>query len=369
MHHGPKRRGYLEISLFAVDLQERTRTFCSGAEMMYRSKLAVMLFRNLRPIVCLILLSLSLGFANRLAAQTELPVAATGTVGNYKIGVGDLLKIVVPKQTLLSLDSARVNYEGKIRLPMLNEDIQAACLTENELAGSISEKYRKYLLDPQVYVTVTEFNSNSVAFIGAVNSPGKYDLKRPARLLELLAFVNGPSPKAGKKIQIIRRKRPDLCGENAPRVEVKDDNPQQILAISLDDLMKGEETANPYVSAGDIILLPEATAPEEAYVIGNVASPRAITLDQPIRLSKAIAMAGGVTKGGKKKKIRITRQDAGSTSKREIIVNLEDINRGLKEDVLLMANDIIDVPGPKPSFLKDIFRSVLPRVTRGVLYY
>lgn len=306
-------------------------------------------------------------------AQTGAEFNKLGSGRNYRIGVGDVLKVVVTKQELLSLDGVRVSNEGAIRLPMLNEDIRAACMTEVELAESIAQKYKKYVLEPQVYVSVQQFNSNPVALIGAVTAPGSFDIQRPTRLLELLAFVKGPAPNAGKTIQIIRtaadfqcadEKIVNLNGDDSKRVET-----EEILSVVLAETLKGNEDANPFVKAGDIISIAAADEPEEAYIIGNVVKPTSIKLTEPITLSKAIAMAGGSTKDAKIDKIKISRQDPKTLAKTEILINLKDINNDNKKDVLLQANDIIDVPGPKPSVLGKIFRTILPAVTRGIIPY
>jgi hypothetical protein len=48
----------------------------------------------------------------------------------YRIGPGDVLDIRVARAPELSRDSVRVDQTGMIRMPMLDVDIQAACLTD-----------------------------------------------------------------------------------------------------------------------------------------------------------------------------------------------------------------------------------------------
>jgi protein involved in polysaccharide export with SLBB domain len=78
-------------------------------------------------------------------------------------------------------------------------------------------------------------------------------------------------------------------------------------------------------------------------VVGNVSSPLTISLREPITLSRAIAMAGGVKQDTKKDKIRVLRQEPGSTTKKEIIVNLSAIEKKRAEDIELQPNDIVEV--------------------------
>lgn len=319
--------------------------------------------------VFLIVLFLSALCSNTPAQEAGGVNAPLEVYGNYRIGVGDVLKVVVFKQDLLSMDGVRVSNEGTIRMPALKGDISAACHTEAELAAMITDQYKEYLLDPQVYVAVKEYNSNQVAVIGSVLSPGRFQLQRPTRLLELLTYVNGPSQNAGKNVQIIHNTNIKGCTQN-PQSEADnpavDDVSQEMLTLPLAKVMNGDEDANPFVRAGDIVRIGEAQQ-FSAYIIGNVKSALTVNLKEPVTLSKAIAMAGGVASGAQIEKIKISRPtEPGSLKKTEIIVNLKEIQKQSREDILLQPDDIVDVPGPSGTrkMLKDIFRSVIPAVTR-----
>ncbi len=300
-----------------------------------------------------------------LSAQILPETVTTKAVDNYRIGIGDVVRVTVVKQTLLSVEAARVGNDGKIRLPMLDQGISAACLTEGELAVAIGENYKKYLLNPQIYVAVKEFNANPVALVGAVVTPVRVQLQRPVRLLELLAAANGPAPNAGKNIQIIRTPNQNRCGMNRTVPSPTTDSEQQeLISIPLADVLKGDEKSNQFVQSGDIIRVAEAKI-EQAFIVGSVKSAATINLKDPITLSKAIAMAGGVAPGANIEKVKISRQTTDSLSKTEILINLKEINNRRRDDVLLEPNDIVEVPGPSGTrkFLKDIFRTVVPIAT------
>ena len=112
-------------------------------------------------------------------------------------------------------------------------------------------------------------------------------------------------------------------------------------SYKLADTLQGNPKANPYIEPGDIVTLPEATM---IYVVGNVYTPLTIPLKEPITLSRAVAMAGGVKQDSKKDKVRIVRQEPGSTTSKEIIADLSAIERKNAEDIALLPNDIVDVP-------------------------
>lgn len=278
---------------------------------------------------------------------------------DYRIGPGDVIDIVVARNDALSRNGVRVNNEGEIQLPMLDGSVSAACLTERELAGQIKERYRKYLLKPFVYVAVKEFNSKPVAFIGAVVAPGRFQLQRSVRLLELLTFVNGPSNNAGRTIQIIRDPSFSRCEGNLLKQTPAEK--EEIFFYALDDTLAAKEQANPYLQPGDIVRVVEA---DQAYIIGNVRSATTINLNETVTLTQAIARAGGVLPDSDIEKIRVSRQTFGTLNKEPLIVNLKNINKRLEEDVVLQPNDIVEIPGEGGSkkFFKDLFRTIIPTV-------
>ena len=252
----------------------------------------------------------------------------------YRIGAGDVLDVRIYNRPQLSRDAVRVEGNGMIRMPLIEAEIQAACLTEGELAKDIATRYTKYYRNLQVDVFIKEFHSRQVAIIGAVNDQGRFELQRRIRLLELLTFAKGPSPKAGQTINIVHSSAPSLCKKD-------DDEIGAFTSYRLSDTLLGEPKANPYLEAGDIVTLPDA---DQVYVVGNVFMPLTIPLKEPITVSRAIAMAGGTRQDTKKDKIRIVRQEPGAQTKKEMLVDLSAIEKRQAEDIQLQPNDIVDVP-------------------------
>lgn len=298
------------------------------------------------------------------AAQPETnatPAAAARMDDRYRIGPGDVLDIRVFNRPQLSREAVRVDQVGLIQMPLLEEDIKAACLTENELAKEIAKLYLKYQRHPYVNVFVKEFSSTPVAVIGAVDKPGRFQLQRRVRLLELLAYAGGQTEKAGTRVQLARTGSISTCdapaGVTPTTAAVADDQTETVFYFNLNDTLKGDEKSNPYVRPGDIINLPEA---DEAYVVGNVFKPTVIPLKEPMTVSQAIAKAGGTLPATKSNGIRILRQKPGSTEKTIIQVDLGAINKQRAEDVALQANDIIEVP---TSSGKKIMNSILGAIT------
>ena len=282
-----------------------------------------------------------------------LPLQSTDD--RYRIGPGDVLDIRVYNRPQLSRDAVRVEGNGMIRMPLIENDIQASCLTEGELAKEISTRYARFYKNLQVDIFIKEYHSKQVAIIGAVNEQSRFELQRRVRLLELLTYAKGPSAKAGQTINIVHSMAVSSCKQTD-----ESDTAAAFTSYKLSDVLAGDPKSNPYLEAGDIVTLPEA---DQVYVVGNVFMPLTISLKEPITLTRAIAMAGGLKQDTSKDKIRVLRQEPGTTIRKEIIVDLYAIEKKRSEDLALAPNDIIDVPtSAGKSFLRSLVQGVVPGV-------
>jgi polysaccharide export outer membrane protein len=280
----------------------------------------------------------------------------------YRIGPGDVLEVRVLRAPELSRDAVRVDQRGKIRLPMLDDDIQAACLTESELAANIAKLYLKYKRNPNVDVFVREFQSQPVAVIGAVRSAAQFKLQRPVRLSELLSLAGGPSDAAGQTVQVVHAGGPSLCGK--PSTGNTESDTSGFVSYRLSDTLHGVPEANPFARPGDLVQVLDA---DQVFILGNVNRPSAIPLKGPIPLtiSRAIALVGGTSPSTRKSGVRIIRQLPGSTVKQEIHVNLTAVEKNKAEDVALMANDVVYVPSSAgKSILRGLFGTIVPTVSQ-----
>jgi polysaccharide export outer membrane protein len=277
------------------------------------------------------------------------------TDDRYRLGPGDIIDIRIYNRPQLSREAVRIEGNGMIRMPLIENEIQAGCLTEGELAKEISTRYARFYKNLQVDVFIKEYHSKQVAIIGAVNEQSRFELQRRVRLLELLTYAKGPSAKAGQTINIVHSTVASPCKQTD-----ETDTAAAFMSYKLSDVLAGDPKSNPYLEAGDIVTLPEA---DQVYVVGNVFMPLTISLKEPITLTRAIAMAGGLKQDTSKEKIRVLRQEPGTTTRKEIIVDLSAIEKKRSEDLALAPNDIIDVPtSAGKSFLRSLVQGVVPGV-------
>lgn len=251
------------------------------------------------------------------------------SISEYRIGPKDLLEITVIGFQELNRQY-RVSEEGKIGLPYLGE-VPVEGLSRLELERSLTLLLKeKYLENPQVTVTIIDHQSRRVFLIGAVTTPGPYELMGRLTLLKLISQAGGLTPEAGDEIIVIRQ---------------LPDGQKTSLKISVKNLLlEGDASLDIPLQADDVVSIPVDVI-IQIYVTGQVREPGAL---ESVRRSniptllRAIAQAGGFTERASKGNVIIKRIDEAGKETR-IKVNVDDIIKGKKKDIQLQENDVVIV--------------------------
>lgn len=172
------------------------------------------------------------------AAAREADAVVPVEDRDYKIGPEDVLDISVWKNEELSR-TVPVRPDGKVSLPLVN-DIQAAGLTPNRLREELTRRLSEYVPSPEVAVIVREVHSAKVSVVGAVRSPGRYEVRSPATVLELIALAQGFTDFAARDRIVVLR---------------QNGTPQRI-TFNYRKITDGTDQDNFFVQAGDIIVVP-----------------------------------------------------------------------------------------------------------------
>jgi polysaccharide biosynthesis/export protein len=135
--------------------------------------------------------------------ETKEP-AISADNNEYVIGPEDVLLIYVWREESLTR-TVPVRIDGKISLPLVN-DIQAAGLTPLQLKDVLAQKFKGFMENPTVTVTVMEANSYKAYVSGEVRQPGVYPVRNKLSLVQLIIGVGGFTEWANqRKILIITR--------------------------------------------------------------------------------------------------------------------------------------------------------------------
>jgi polysaccharide biosynthesis/export protein len=138
-------------------------------------------------------------------AYSSLATVTEPTVGEqYRIGLGDTLRVNVFQEPDVSLPDAVVDADGNVTIPLIG-DVKAAGLTNRGLSDDIATRLRRYLVNPQVTVAVTRAVAYRVFVEGDVNKPGAYALQGDVSLVGALAMAEGVTDVADTRQVLIFR--------------------------------------------------------------------------------------------------------------------------------------------------------------------
>lgn len=93
---------------------------------------------------------------------------------SYLLGPEDVIKVFVWGHPELSGDMV-VHPAGNIPFLLIG-DVMAEGLTEEELEKVLIERLSRYIVDPQISVTIIGYNSKRVYILGEVSRPGEYPI-------------------------------------------------------------------------------------------------------------------------------------------------------------------------------------------------
>src|SRR3954454_18188985 len=143
------------------------------------------------PLVIGLALAAAVDFGGWSLAAQDSSSPVQGCPAAYLIGPEDVLDISVWKNTDISR-TVPVRPDGRISLPLLN-DVQAAGLSPMQLRDTLTKALAAFIPEPAVSVLVHEVHSFKVTVIGQVKTPGRYELKDRANVLDVLALGAGPN--------------------------------------------------------------------------------------------------------------------------------------------------------------------------------
>jgi polysaccharide export outer membrane protein len=263
----------------------------------------------------------------------------------YLLGPNDVVELRVFGEP--QFDGAFVvDNDGKLVVPFVEEPITAQCRSIKEVRKDVEGVLSKFLKHPRVYMIVKEERSRTPAIVyGAVRSPAPYEMRRPARLLELISKSGGVTEQQSGTIQIFHT-QPLVCPEaEEMQVAAQAETGEDMLGVpftiyKVEELKMGRNEANPYIRPGDVIYVAEALP---IYITGNVVQPSNLYLKDGMTLSRAISIVGGA-KNARESHVRIYRQKPGGLKSETLTIDYRAIKQGKKEDVALQPYDIIEVP-------------------------
>src|SRR5437588_2346223 len=125
---------------------------------------------------------------------------------------------------------------------------------------------KRYLQEPDVSISISEFRSQPISILGAVQNPGVHQLQGRKNLFAVLSLAGGLRQDAGYRVRITRK----LEWGRIPLPGALDDPSGQFstASVSIKSIMDATSPAeNIAIKPEDVISVPKA---DLVYVIGAV---------------------------------------------------------------------------------------------------
>jgi len=219
-------------------------------------------------------------------AQTAAPpaVAAADTVA-YTLMPQDRVSVVVVNFPELSAQ-VTVTPDGSVELPLLNT-VHVGGKTLSEVTADMRTRYKKYLVDPSVSISLIEEHKQIVSVTGFVQRPGLAEFKPGMRVLEAIAQAGGVAPTADST-------RVSLTKHAGGKLTLDLDHPDKQAGTDADAVL----------DEGDVIYVPEQKS--EVSVVGEVKAPGSVPYKNELKVLDALAVTGGVLDDADLKNSKIT---------------------------------------------------------------
>lgn len=127
-----------------------------------------------------------------VAMSSSLAAPKPPNAPSYSIGPQDVVEIKVNQEQDLDT-TARISDDGKINFPLIG-DVVVTGKTEQQAARLIRDRLQaRFLVDPQVTVTVVQPNKRLFTVLGQVQRPGTYRFpdREALNLIQVIGIAGG----------------------------------------------------------------------------------------------------------------------------------------------------------------------------------
>src|SRR5579862_6314587 len=306
------------------------------------------------------------------SAASSPAIAVTQTISGYVLGPDDEITIrgiETPDISDRPDKPVLIGTNGDITLPLVGR-LKAGGLTVEQLEGELNSRFKMFIREPQISVTVTEFRSQPVSVFGAVTTPGVVQLRGRQTLYEVLSMAGGPRDTGGSVLTLTR---PRQSGDiPLPGAKVDPTGQFSTAELNVQEILEGKNAAaNIEIRPNDIISVSEGSA-NMVYVVGDVQKAGAFTMggQRNVSVLRALSMAGGLGRTAKSDKARIVHEVDGEPKLTEVAVNLQQILSGKAKDIDLGPNDVLVVPtSSRKVFTTDFLPNTFSAIVGAAIYH
>src|SRR6266478_3372932 len=207
------------------------------------------------------------------------------------LGEGDMVRISVFQNPDLATE-ARISERGSITFPLIGEVVIGG-LTPSDAEARIAQQLSrgKFVVRPQVNLSVLQVRSRQVSVLGQVGRPGRYPLDDVSNnLTDVLALAGGINPSGDNNVVVMRN-------NNGKPTRTSIDVPAMYRT--------GDMSHNVRLQNGDVIYVERAP---QFYISGEVQRAGAYRLEPDMTVMQALSVGGGLTARGTLRGLEIHRR-------------------------------------------------------------
>lgn len=239
-----------------------------------------------------------------------------------------------------------VDERGMLHVPLAG-DVLVSGVPLAEAEDRIEHGLRRYQSAVRVSLVVTAALGQQASVVGAVSAPGRYPVVPGMRLSDLYAVAGGPARSESDGMEV--------AGADPANAVLMRNNERVPVSLAL--ALGGNARHNVRIRPGDSLYVP-ADVSRMVTILGQVGAPRVMTFRDGLRLTQALALAGGVTRDGNWGDVRVIR--GPSTDPVVYTTSIASVVDGGDPDVVLAPGDIVYVASAGHADLRDVMASVTP---------
>src|SRR5256714_5093278 len=224
-----------------------------------------------------------------IASQAAL--AQSPSLAPSLLGDGDTVRISVFQNPDLTTE-ARISERGSITFPLIGEVVIGG-LTASDAEARIAQQLArgKFVVSPQVNLSVVQVRSRQISVLGQVARPGRYPLDDvSSKLTDVLALAGGISPGGDDNVVVMLNNhgKPSRTSIDVPAM-----------------YRTGDMSHNIRLENGDVIYVERAP---QFYIYGEVQRAGAYRLELDMTVMQALSVGGGLTTRGTLRGLEIQRR-------------------------------------------------------------
>lgn len=262
---------------------------------------------------------------------------------------GDVITLRLISLETTEVEGLSVDERGMLHVPLAG-DVEVGGLPLLEAEERIEEALRRFDRTVRATIILSDPQGQQATVIGAVGEQGRIPIVPGMKVADLLAAAGGPAISDEDGVATLTA---DLVTARLVR-------DGEALPISIALAVTGDPRHNVRVQPGDHLYVPPQLGTLIS-VLGEVQGARVIPYRPGIRLTQALAIAGGLTRDANGGDIHIVR--GPSTSPRVYQAAVDHVVEGNLPDPVLAPGDVVYVGSSALADFRDVISTITPLVS------